>query len=633
MAFTSTFCTEGVSSIPVFFQFSSSPHTALALNRPFASYIEAKTSNAMVEKRKRDIALLEAESDTTTNSMPRKKRRKQNTRADFTIDEIRAFKDGISKIKDWTSNIVIKKHVQIIYWFDVENLSKDECAKRYPNKNGQPCSLTNIFKVYNTYAPRFYAEKGLEYIPLGKRVSARAAPILKKKKGKKLKKDRRNPMDVRLEELFRDLPDLARLTPWRSVPSCLHDTTMIEYHHDLKTDAVAFLCRVGSTTFGSPCSIQIPRAHLLRHCTSIRESLLENPRIATITHGPEISAETICRFAACINEPLETCLPDTVTTAYGTFEQEWNPTELEDLYVLAVSLGAGVVCDMVINRWVEELRRPDPRVVVDEFGEVRYFDILDFGPELLTFLWPNDRRGFAFFFNVLFSQRMRGFERMRKTHLANWHEDVKRILIRTLEEGRVIDLSFAPGESICAAFHHHSPKDCERRLPEKIPEPKTRATAAPKTSARPTLNPRRARYDDSKEDTSHILRLTIPPFAHTYNKQPQISPIELDPIYALAQRSTDRQREHRNDHFNKRIQYANDRFNAHHDSGDVCYEKLRMCRETIALFQAHGIEISDEEVEEAVVEQERTHGEDGGESQDEEGDVEDESEEEEFYDV
>ncbi|KAJ4376517.1 hypothetical protein N0V86_006629 [Didymella sp. IMI 355093] len=489
-------------------------------------------------KRNDTLASTPEEVSGTSGDFHSQKKQKKDTPAiceDFTIAEIRAFNASITAIKDWTSTTVAKKHVQVIYWFDVEHLSKEECAKRYPNKESKPCSMTNIFKVYNNYVPRFYAEKGLRFIPLRERGPVRASLGGKKKKRKQVKKSKRNPLDIRLEELFGRLPDLALRSPQPqskddATAPCPHhgDRNDTEHFNAADPDAVTFLCKLNSTTYGPASGIQLSRTLVHRHCCTLRDTLISNPRINTITHGPEISADTVCRFSACITPTLARRLPDFVTTGYGAFEQEWSTDELEDLYVLAVTLGAGGVCDLVIDRWIEDLRRSEARVVVDEFEEARYFDVLGFGPELLNFLWVNDEKGFRFFSTVLVSQGMRGFDRIREMHLANWHEGVKKGLITAMEEG--------------------------------------------------------------------------------------------NPIYTLASPGTDRQRSYRTSHFSARLLYANSKFNAHHDSEEVCRSKLKMCRERAGMFVGR---VSDADVESVVFEQERWSQE--GEADRE---MEDESEEE-----
>lgn len=90
----------------------------------------------MAAKRKHDTPT-GPPSDAASNPEPKRERTKQNpgaTNRIYTSADIRNFEYGISKIKDWTSKAVIPKHVQVIHWFDVEHLSKEECVKRYPNK-------------------------------------------------------------------------------------------------------------------------------------------------------------------------------------------------------------------------------------------------------------------------------------------------------------------------------------------------------------------------------------------------------------------------------------------------------------------------------------------------------------------
>ncbi|KAF3050036.1 hypothetical protein E8E11_005111 [Didymella keratinophila] len=534
----------------------------------------------MVTKRKRDAAPGSA-SDIAANSQPQTKQAKQNSggaNRDYTAADIKAFEKSVSKIQDWSSKAVIAKHVQVIYWFHVEHLRKEECVKRYPNKEGKPFSMTNIFKVYNTYAPRFYAEKGLEYIPLGKRAPARAVKQKKEeeKKDKSPKKIKRNPFDVRLEELFPCQRHRSRSSPEGS---------------DATDDAITFLCKTDSTTYGDPSGIQITRSSILRHCSTIRDFLLENPHIDTITYGPEISADTICRFAACITESLQFRLPDFVTTAYGTFEQEWGMAELDDLYVLAVTQGASAVCDLIIDQLIEDLRRPEPRIVVDEFREAWYFDALAIGPKLLNFLWLNDKNGFTFFANVLFSYGTKGYARMEDTHLANWHEGVKKAMIQTMEDGSVIDLFSASPSTICTNFHHHrDPTDVPVRLPETRPEPQTASAAAPMTSARPTLIPGRPRLEDfdasDQTPAQNTLHLNVPRFHLTHRKRPQshIDNIMDDPIYQRAAYGIDRLRVHKTAHLDERLLYRNKKFNAHHDTAETNRLKLSSGKYRLKLF-------------------------------------------------
>lgn len=628
---------------------------APAFNLLHSLYGKASSRVNMATKRRSDAAP-DSASDIAANPQPQRKRTKQNsdgTNRDYTAADIKDFENGISKIKDWTSEAVIAKHVQVIYWFDIEHLSKEECVKRYPNKEGKPCSMTNIFKVYSTYAPRFYAEKGIKYIPLGKRSPTRVVKQKRKEKkteGKSVKKIKRNPLDVQLEELFANLPDFTSSLPVLQsedveISPCPHHRhpsgpqgvdTAVE-------DTIKFLCKTGITTYGDPAGVQISRSSILRHCSTIRDVLIENPHIDTITHGPEVSADTICRFAANISEPFQPRLPDVVTTAYGTFEQEWSMAELEDLYVLAVTLGAGAVCDVIMDRLVEELRRGKPRIVVDEFAGARYFDVLDIGPELLNFLWQNDEKGFTFFANGLSSHGTKGYAKMDELHLANWHEGVKKNLIQMMEDGSVIDLFSASPPTVCEKFHHHDPSDFPKRLPERIPKPSIAPAVAPKTPLRPTLSTARLWLEDFNQDEQDALRntlhLPIPRFPLTHRKHPQphIDNITDDPIYALAPHGLDRLRARRTTHLSERLLYRNDKFNAHHDTAETNRLKLAMCREKVDLFAARGVEVSEKEVADAVEAQEKAAkegevGEEGGgsESEDEDGDeeMEDKSEEE-----
>ncbi|KAJ4352595.1 hypothetical protein N0V95_004100 [Ascochyta clinopodiicola] len=146
-------------------------------------------------------------------------------------------------------------------------------------------------------------------------------------------------------------------------------------------------------------------------------------------------------------------LPSHVTTGFGTFKQEWTMPELEDLYVLAISVGAFDVCDMVIDFWHKEMRRPNQRVVQDEFGDTTVFSILDFGPEFLNFLQENDVKGFYFFLNVLIMHGQAGYDLLRSMQLGNWHTKVKKTLTSAIKSGRTIDLVTISPKFVCFSEH------------------------------------------------------------------------------------------------------------------------------------------------------------------------------------
>ncbi|KAF2624856.1 hypothetical protein BU25DRAFT_493203 [Macroventuria anomochaeta] len=573
----------------------------------------------MAGKRKHEEptpTLPNSQQDTTITPHRQKQRKKQNTPTvdtTYTISQILAFKASIPAITDWTSPTISPKHIQVIYWFDVLGLSKAECAKRYPNKDGKSCSVANIFKVYNMYAPRLYAEKGVGFVPLGKRGIARAQPVapVSQKKGHiggRHGTTKVSRLDVKLKRLFEKLPkptspalhiyqdqDVRVACSDRAEnPAAKQGETEKFEAASSYTDVLEFVRKVNDTTYGPPSGSHMSRACAVQYCKTVREALEKNPGIRTAQYGPEISPDTISRFTACMSSTLQSHLPTHVTTSFGTFEQQWTMVDLEDLYVFAVTMGAHGVCDLVTDRWVEEIQRSEPRIVMDDFFECHLFDILHFGPEFLNFLHANDEKGLRFFLSVLVTHGQAGYALLRDTHLGNWHSDVKKALIATMKNESAIDLVTASRETICARFHHHGPEEqigCFQRVPL---QPATYASAI--TAKAPALRARIERpcydmdIDDGKEG---ILQISIPDFPYVHNRDPRHDAIIKDPLYSNP-RVSNRLQKHRNGYMDDRMQYANPKFNAHHDAAEVCEEKLRMVREKLQSFREEGIEVSEE---------------------------------------
>lgn len=242
---------------------------------------------------------------------------------------------------------------------------------------GKPCSAANIFKAYNTWAPHFYAEKELTFVPLGKLGIARAAKS-KVKAAKSTKKGhaealrhtdgyKASQLDIQLAKLFDTLPEpftpAADVHCDRPSPGYSHCTGATATRNKTgyfkatgsEEDVLQFQCKVDDNTYGSSDTISIPGESAIQYCNTISSALLANSHIHTIHYGPEFSPDTITRFAACISPTLQYSLPTHITTPFSVFKQQWSMPELENLYVFAVSLGAGKVCDMVINQWVKEI--------------------------------------------------------------------------------------------------------------------------------------------------------------------------------------------------------------------------------------------------------------------------------------
>lgn len=591
----------------------------------------------------------------TTQSRPHKRRKQDTTTTEttYTIAEVQTFKDEIRKIKDWTSNTIDPKHVQVVYWFDVAGLSKTECAERYPNQDGNPCSSANIFKIYNKYAPRFYMEKGLTFIPLRKRVVGRAPrkPVISSSQKERsvgnhsaIRKNygsggyKPSRLDHELEKLFYDLPQAAELsvlaitcsrvlnTKHNSEVHGLQEETEPITVSDYDQDVLMFICQVGRTGYGCSEAIKVRRACAIRYSNTIREALQKDPSIRDLRYGPEISPDTVARFVACCSPTLQESLPTHVTTRLGTFEQAWSMSELRDLYVLAVSMDAPQICDMIIDRWHGELQRSEPREVQDEFGDTGTFSMLDFGPEWLNFLLQNDERGLSFFLNVLITHGQAGYDLLCDMNLGNYHNDVKKALISTIENGLTIDLAAASPEIVCSRFHHHDAENVLGCYKQQTLHPlRTEALQtdlAKGPASRPNVLDHSCDHMDSDEEDGHqTLQITVSDFPWVHNRYPQHG--EDDEIPSDYEYIPDRLRQYRNAHQEGRIHYSNPVFNAHHDSEEVCKEKIRLVKEAVQSFRDAGIDLGDAEMNEAFG---------GREDTPDEGDVAEDVDEEEDED-
>jgi hypothetical protein len=582
---------------------------------------------------------------------PRAKRDITSSRASHTPAEIQKFKDGVANIKDWTSLKLDHKHVQVVYWFDVEGLSKAECAKRYPNKEGLPCSAANIFKTYNKYAPRFYAEKGLTFIPLGKRITPRARALVPRysvprRQGavdKRLPISKRadavpyttSRLDRELRKLFERLPEPAVSTTTVSFEKHVssHVVTDEDWTICKAKDMLKFVCKASDISHGSESCIHIKRSCAVKHCEVICKALQNRPYIHTIQYGPEFSADTVSRFTACCSPLLPSGLPSHVNTSFGTFEQEWSMSDLEELYTFALCVGAFDICDMVIDRWHEKIQRPEPRVVTDDFGNTHIFSILQFGPELPNFPQKDDAHGFRFFLSVLASQGQAGWDLLCDTHLGNWHEEVKKELALEMSSGAMLNLVDASPEFVCEMFHHHGPQGVARCYRKQAfrPCPEMEIVAAhAHESAQGTLHSDLKRIDPSNRsfgveeasdtDNENILQISIPDFDWVHNRYPRYNEDDSETLY-FNQFIPDRLRQNRNTYLDDRMRYKNPCFNAHHDTEAICEEKIRMVKAKLALFREEGIVLDQGVLDRALGGLgERDYGAEDGEEEDDDDD-------------
>ncbi|KAF2028872.1 hypothetical protein EK21DRAFT_90239 [Setomelanomma holmii] len=113
---------------------------------------------------------------------------------------IQAFMDAIPTITNWSSNndAVSDVYCNIVKWLDKDDLPVEKVAELYhaagygiqdPSKRS-PNSEKNICKLYNNWAPKFYAEKGITFVgrqdrkKLGKPSKAKKAAAPKQKRTK-----------------------------------------------------------------------------------------------------------------------------------------------------------------------------------------------------------------------------------------------------------------------------------------------------------------------------------------------------------------------------------------------------------------------------------------------------------------
>lgn len=509
--------------------------------------------------------------DAHVNSADGPKPKKRQKRVPTsTSTQVHTFQQSIRQISSWTSTTIDPNYIQVIYWIDVERVSKTDCAKRYRNKDGESCTTSNIFRLYNIYAPRFYAEKGVAYIPLGRRGKAIEEVGSSSGEEDKSARGRLLPVDLELHDAFSKLPAPSPASPIMSSPSlspCPYATVTTPSQPPRSIDLITFICRRNKITYGPSNGPTIPLSSLIAQSPLIAALLPHIPdELTTIFHGPEITLDTISRLDACITPSLAPRLPTHLPTRYGIFEQPWTTDHLEDLYVFALCMGAWGVCDLVLDRWVEEVERRVPRVLQDEFGDEFVFDALEFGPEFLAFLKANDPKGYAFFLHLLAGEGRKGWERLDGIGLWYWPKDVKEDLleiVRGEEEG--IGVKGLSKEDLCARFHHHGVRVL-------------------KGAAKHVCVGRNS------------LALAVPEFPDV---APRNTDIDCDPIYVVARRTSLSNRD-RDDALNERMIYADPEFNGHHDTIGVSKTKIRWVKEKLKLFKGMKTELSGEEANEVL---------------------------------
>jgi hypothetical protein len=199
------------------------------------------------------------------------------------------------------------------------------------------------------------------------------------------------------------------------------------------------------------------------HSTVLRNILKDDPTTDSIEYGDDIDASTITRFIACISPSVRSSLPthdvaeltsDNEREFIGT-QIQWSMQELKNLYMFAHRLGSADECDMVVDRWYEELHRPAKRMLRTEEGEIEGLDILSFSPAFLNYVCQHDKFVLDLFTDILIIKGEDGLRVLKAYGMSNWHNDVKSMLISKLESGDITAASKNDADTVCSAYHHH----------------------------------------------------------------------------------------------------------------------------------------------------------------------------------
>lgn len=284
--------------------------------------------------------------------------------------------------------------------------------------------------------------------------------------------------DAKLKQLFRQLIPKVRLVVrprtrdnfQHNVPLQAQLASDVVPQSDIdryfpnrrSTDTFHFALATGDSVLGCPTRPILDRQSGVKYCQYLRD---QDSDVEVLQYpGESHTGVIIRRFVACISPSIRAELP-----THDLFENEqdggsvlkalptpWTMKELCDLYALAKVMGAEEVCDMVLDRWLEELHRPTPRVTCNEVGEREVFNILDVAPEFISFLSQhNDTSALNYLAEIVAGKGVAGY-RMLHTHgLACWSKSWKRDIIRKLEEKELSTVVLNDAQAICKTFHHH----------------------------------------------------------------------------------------------------------------------------------------------------------------------------------
>jgi hypothetical protein len=203
----------------------------------------------------------------------------------------------------------------------------------------------------------------------------------------------------------------------------------------------------------------------VQYCQYLWEVLEKDPDVQNIKYqGDGNTKVMVRRFVACISPSICESLPthdlfeieENSTSVLKALPISWTMEELCKLYVVARCMDADEVCDMVMDRWYEEFHRHTPRVTFNQFGERETFDILDFGPDFIDFLYEYDDVGASnLFAEIIITKSNAGWKMLYTHSLACWNKYWKQVLIRKLEFKELHAVAMPDVQAVCENFHHH----------------------------------------------------------------------------------------------------------------------------------------------------------------------------------
>lgn len=142
---------------------------------PHQSVITKRKRRASLETTLSDgDALARGFSDEEDIASQRQKKPKTESRApnEYSADEIEAFMIAKENIQDWASSDIETKYLDVITWTDRDHLTCSECAVKFVDEGHalrNSCSAQHINRIYGIWAPRFYAEMGITFVPIAVR--------------------------------------------------------------------------------------------------------------------------------------------------------------------------------------------------------------------------------------------------------------------------------------------------------------------------------------------------------------------------------------------------------------------------------------------------------------------------------